>query len=135
VRFIYILHKGVKWPMMVIVFSCHIVKVYPSASEECVYCLHLQDDSLIQADAEVTVWKECVCCMGRLWLFRAMEWGGGIGLVVSQWELVGNCKNYKNRNVCCCCCCCHHCHHHSLNHTSQHLSDGQPSPIPDCQWD
>ena len=89
-------------------------------------CLHLQDGNLVQADAEVTVWKECGCCKGRLRVFRAMEWEGGIGLVVSQWEL--GIPRITKIVMCVVCCC-------SFNHTSQHLSDGKPSPIPDCWWD
>ena len=55
VRFIYILHEDVKWPMMVIVW---VFTPYSKGLFKCfriMYCLHLQDDSLIQADAEVTV--------------------------------------------------------------------------------
>jgi hypothetical protein len=52
------------------------------------YSLHLRDDNLVQADAEVTGRKKCVCCIERLrkfWSIRVTEvW---IGLVLSQWEL------------------------------------------------
>jgi len=38
------------------------------------------------------------------------------------------CSRSSSSSCYCCCCCCW------LNHTSQHLSAGKPSYIPDWEW-